>query len=90
MTAGERIKAARDLIRLPSRQLDKLAGLDTGVSWAVENSATGNSQSATLDKIARALGLSLDYVVRGEGEPPTAESVQAAVDAARAALPEAS
>lgn len=83
MTAGERIKAARNLIGLPSRQLDKAAGLEPGVSWAVEKSATGNSQSATLDKIARALGLSLDYVIRGEGEPPTKESVQAAIDAAR-------
>jgi len=88
MTAGERIRAARDLIRLPSKQLDKLAGLNTGVCWAVENSPTGNSESKTLDKIARALGLSLDYVVRGEGEPPTAESVQTAVDEARAALPQ--
>lgn len=87
-TAGARIRAARDLVRLPAKQLDRLAGLKPGTCWAVENSATGNSESNTLDKLTTVLGLSLDYVVRGEGEEPTAESVQVAVDAARAAMPE--
>lgn len=82
-TAGERIKAARTLAGISTKDLDRLAGLKEGVCWAVENSATGNSETRTVDKIAKVLGLSLDYVIRGDGKPPTANKVKAAVEAAR-------
>ena len=82
-TAGERIRAARAMAGISTKDLDRLAGLKPGVSWAVENSATGNSETKTVDKIAKVLGLSLDYIVRGDGKPPTANKVKAAVDAAR-------
>lgn len=83
VTPGARIKAARELADISTKDLDRLSGLKPGVSWAVENSPTGNSEIRTLDKLAKVLGLSLDFVVRGDGEGPTAEQVKASVAAAR-------
>lgn len=83
MTPGVRITAARKLAEISTKDLDRLAGLKAGVTWAVENSATGNSEIRTLDAIAKALGLSLDWIVRGDGPEPTTEAIKAAVASAR-------
>lgn len=87
MTPGERIREARELLdpKLSTKELDVLAGLTKGHVWSIEKSGGENAELSTLDLIARALNLSLDWLARGEGEPPTRESVAAAVALARAA-----
>lgn len=42
-----------------------------------------------VSKIAEALGVSLDWLIRGEGPEPEPEAVRAAVERARAARAEA-
>lgn len=84
-TVGGRIKAARELAGISTKDVDRLAGLTPGVCWSVENSTGDNFQTKTIDPIARVLGLTLEHVVRGEGSTPSADQVKAAVEAARAA-----
>lgn len=85
---ASRLKGARQLcLGLSTRELDRLAGTSEGHASYVE-SGKGGTETTTLDKLAGALGLTLDYLVRGDGKAPTAESVSAAVDRSRRELSE--
>lgn len=86
MRPGERVREARELLdpKLSTKELDRLAGFTEGLVWSLEKSGGTNAEASTLKEIARVLGISLDYLILGEGEPPTAESVRAAVEIARA------
>lgn len=85
MTIGDRIRAYRDLAGISSKELDRLAGLSPGATWAAERSDKDNPHTKTARGIARVLGLSLDHLVNGTGAPPTEEQVRAAVATAQAA-----
>lgn len=85
VSIGTRLRSARQLAEISTKELDRLAGVKAGGTWAVENSKTGNAETKTLDRMAGALGVSLDWLVRGDGDEPTAESVKAAVKVAREA-----
>jgi hypothetical protein len=89
MTPGERIQYARELLepKLSTKELDFLAGFKPGFVWSVEDSGGANTESSRLDRIARVLGVSMDWLIRGDGDPPTAESVAASVAVARFAKP---
>jgi transcriptional regulator with XRE-family HTH domain len=87
MLIGEKLKAARELGNISSRELDRLAGLREGVSWKVESSKTGNVETKTLAAQARVLGLDLEYLVNDAGTKPTRDSVQAAIARARNPAP---
>jgi len=82
---GHRIKAARELAGISTRDCDRLAGLKQGVCWSVENSESGNYELRTLVKLTAVLGLSLDFVVLGAGKAPSERRIKAAVAAAREA-----
>lgn len=74
------------MVELPARELDRIADTTEGHTSLIESGVVKNVTLETAGKLAGALGVSLDWLVSGSGEPPTAPSVQAAVDAARAAL----
>ena len=83
-TFGARLQAARLLAPdLSARELDRLAHTTEGHAGAVEGGAyepkIGNASAW-----AAVLGASLDWLVDGQGEPPTAKEVAAAVALARA------
>lgn len=77
---------------LSTKELDRLAGITPGHTWWIESKGADGSkkgiETGTADKLAAALGISLEYLIRGEGPEPTAEEVGAAVEAARARLAE--
>jgi transcriptional regulator with XRE-family HTH domain len=73
---------------LSTKEVDRLAGLKPGHTWQVEKN-TAKRAADTLDRIARVLGLTMDYVIRGDGEPPTAQEVIEAVTRARVAAEQA-
>jgi transcriptional regulator with XRE-family HTH domain len=85
MNPGDRVRAARELLspKLSTKELDRLAGFTEGLVWSIEKNGGEKAEAKNLDAIARVLGVSMDWLVRGEGEPPTASSIAAAVDAAR-------
>lgn len=72
-----------------ARELDKLAGLTPCHISLIESGRRPNPESETLRAIASVLGVSLDWLVLGKGDPPRPEDVRAAVERARAAVPAA-
>lgn len=68
---------------LPARELDRLAQTTEGHASLIESGVVKNVTLETAGKLAWALGVTIDWLVNGSGEPPTVPSVQAAVEAAR-------
>jgi transcriptional regulator with XRE-family HTH domain len=83
---GRRVRGARKLTSLSAGALDGLAGLTRGHVNAIEAGRKANVEGKTAQKIARVLGVSLDWLINGEGDPPDAQVVIAAVERARATL----
>lgn len=69
---------------LSARELDRLAEMTEGHTSLLE-SVVVNVRTDTLAKLARVLGVSIDWLVTGECSPPLENVVLAAVQAARAA-----
>ena len=78
-TLASRVAHVRGLAGIPARHLDRLAGLTPGHTSAIERSKKIDVGAATLSGIASALGVSIDWIVRGSGKVPTARAVKAAV-----------
>ncbi len=78
---GERLQGLRTMAGLGGRELDRLA--ETHASL-IESGHADNPTFKTVGKIAQVFGVTLDWLVYGNGKPPTARSVQAAVGEARA------
>lgn len=83
----ERLRWARVTAGISCRELDRLSGTTPGHAWAVEQGNRGRHETRTIAAFARALGVSLDWLVHGEGEEPTAEHIAAAVAARRTSEP---
>ena len=62
---GDRIKAAREKLNWKQEQLAQAAGISKGFLSDIENDKRNISSKSAL-KIADALGISLDYLIRGE------------------------
>jgi transcriptional regulator with XRE-family HTH domain len=84
---GGRIKQARCLAKIAARELDRLAGITEGHTSLIESGHVADATSQTLVKIARVLGVSLDWLVSGFGDGPTTDTVIAAVAVARNPAP---
>lgn len=82
---GLRLQEARKLADLPARELDRLAKTTEGHASLIESGVVDNMKLNTLGKLAGVLGVTMGWLIDGAGKPPTARSVQVAVDAARAA-----
>jgi transcriptional regulator with XRE-family HTH domain len=83
---GERLREAREMAGLKQRELDRLASLCGGHVWQIESGRRDrNPTLSTLDRLATALGLRLDWLVHGKGPPPKPDEVaRAALKAAAA------
>lgn len=90
-----------DDTKITCAEVDRAAGLTRGHTWQIEEGAEAlrrgvaspwegaatNPKADTVRKLARVLGCSVGYLLEGEGERPTAETIRAAYAAAVAALP---
>lgn len=77
---GKRLRLARDLGKLSQRELARRAGLGSERHVGlIEEGERPNVTTDTAEKLCRALGLSLDWLLRGEGEAPTEASVSEAM-----------
>lgn len=72
-TLADRIRYAR-LVRnkMGSRQLDRAASLKPGHTAVIESRGDAAIESSTATKIAAALHVSLDWLLTGQGEGPSA------------------
>jgi transcriptional regulator with XRE-family HTH domain len=86
MTFAERLRATRELGEIPAYKLAELAELSGGYPAHLESGRRENPGMDAIGKIARVLGVSIDYLVSGTEPAPTKEQVMAAVAAARAAF----
>jgi len=77
----ERVRATRQRARLSTRQLDALAGLTPGHVAAIESGRKGDVMGRVLDRLAIALGASMDWLYAGRGKAPSARAVRRAASA---------
>jgi len=73
-TLSDRLKTARAASGLSARKLSKLAGLAEGHVAMIERGTVDDGSVQTIGKIAKALGVSLDWLVFGDGTGPSAEA----------------
>lgn len=85
-TIGKRLEWVRGLVGLSAREVDRLAGLTENHTRAIETKYDDRAQVSTVGKIAETLGVNASWLAYGEGDAPTKEAVQSAVDKARTAL----
>lgn len=76
---ANRIAQARKLAGISPEKLGVLAGMSHGVVRMLEDGDRKNPSSETLRRLAAVLGVSVDWLMSGSGEPPTEDSVRAAV-----------
>ena len=82
MSIASRLRALRELAGISAREASALAGLSPSHVALLETDrhrATTDTASA----LARAFGVSIDWLVDGTGKSPTARAVRASVTAAR-------
>lgn len=85
MKLGDRIRHARLLVDgLSGRELSALAGASRSVTWQIESGEVRDLATELASRFAEALGVSLEWLVRGVGPDPDPAAVRAAVEAARA------
>jgi transcriptional regulator with XRE-family HTH domain len=70
-TIGERLAYARKLRKLTQRGLAKEAGLTGSHVGLIETGRSGSPESATVEKLARALGVPFEWLATGEGDSPS-------------------
>lgn len=82
---GARLQQAREMAGLGQHELERLAGLCVGHVWQLEKGHGKNPTLSTLEKVRGTLGLRLDWLVHGIGQPPEkADVLEAVARAARA------
>ncbi len=85
-TIGSRIRVARELAGISQRELARLAKIAAPHPSFLESGRKRDARASTLAAIAGALGVTMDWMINGTGDPPTRDCVLAAVTAARAKL----
>ena len=89
---ARRLKHALKLGQVSARAAASLAGISSGAPGQILRGKVRGPSVSTLDPLARVLGCSLDWLVRGEGQGPSSVTVRSAVALAKdaaAGLPEA-
>lgn len=81
---GHRLGKIAKTAGIVHRDLASLSGVSHGAPGSLFRGEVPHPQITTVAPLARTLGVSLDWLVFGEGEPPTKEQVLSAVERARA------
>lgn len=84
-TLGSRLSERRNAAGLERSELGELAGLSPALVGMIERGDRTNIAATTATSLARVLGTRAEYLVDGEGDPPTDADVREAVARARAA-----
>lgn len=74
----ERLRWLRETSGLTCAQVAELTGLNRTVVWSVET-RTGEPSVATARTLASLYGVTVGWLLNGEGRVPSARSVRAAV-----------
>jgi transcriptional regulator with XRE-family HTH domain len=79
MTLGQRMKALREKRGLGLRELARMAGVHHPTLSQLERGVIADVTTGTAKKIARALGVSVDYLIGMYEDDEDAESVAVAL-----------
>lgn len=88
-TLPDRLRQARDLAGISARKLSRLADLAPVHVSLIESNERPRIEAETAEKLARVLGISLDWLISGTGKLPPARTVLAAVTAAETSASDA-
>jgi transcriptional regulator with XRE-family HTH domain len=84
-TLPGRLVHVRTLSGLSTRELGDLAGVACGTITLIETGKRGKRPNAeTIARLAKPMGTTSEWLLRGEGREPTARRVKAAVKRAQA------
>lgn len=83
-TLGARLRHARTLAGLSARALDILAGMAIGHVSLIEAGRRVEISGETAHRLSRPLGISMSWLVSGDGPPPDRRTIARAVKHARA------
>lgn len=85
MTSGlaTRLRHAREVSGISGRQLGQIAGLSTSIVSHLENDRYGTPNGETLQAICAVLGISVDWLLSGNGPAPTDDAIRGASNAAK-------
>lgn len=75
MSIAKRLQWARETAGMSQRRLAKLAELGDATVRHLETGVASNIELRTAQKIAGALGCSVAWLMLGDGEPPSEESL---------------
>jgi transcriptional regulator with XRE-family HTH domain len=84
MHIGDRLESLRTRAGLSARQLAILAEISESYPGLIESGARKDIGAEIAAKLCTVLGCSLDYLVRGVGDPPTPREIAVAVALAKA------
>lgn len=70
-TLHARLQVARKAKELSTRELDARAGLAPGHVWQIESGRKAGIEVETASRLADALDVTLDWLVRGLGDGPS-------------------
>jgi len=73
-TLGARLRQVRTEAQLSQEQAGQIAGVSKQAISHIENDRTKNPEAATLEPLARRLGVSLQWLMTGRGERAPASS----------------
>lgn len=81
-TVADRLKQVREMGGMSARGLSIRAGLHPHHVGVIELRKTGEISATVAVSLARALGVSVEWLVNGEGDAPDKDTVLAAFEAA--------
>jgi transcriptional regulator with XRE-family HTH domain len=81
-TFGARLKYARELAGLNKAALSSLAGLPSPAHVGMIEKSKGGTTTRTAVKLAAALGVSVGWLISGDGRAPSRRTIREAVAAA--------
>lgn len=81
-TLPERLAWARGAAGLSARGLDRKAGLHGGHTQLIESGRRVDPSSETVKRLARALGISIDWLIDGNGMAPSEDALRSMRDSA--------
>lgn len=74
-TVGERIKEAREALKVSPAEFAREIGIKQPTLWDLENGETKNPAAETLQRMHERYGINRDYIMRGRG-PKILESIE--------------
>jgi len=83
---GKRLQAVRERVGVPARELDRLADITEGHTSLIETGVVARVTVDTVSKLARALGVTTDWLIDGAGKEPSDRAIRLGLESARDAL----